>query len=362
MYSVADLLSYRALMRPVLTKKTGIPNAFPPEFFSVTEELLGNQAELVEMPGNRRVAAIAPYMAPPKQVPHLPLAERPLTLLHSIEEMAFRDEFIRVLRAWDDYKPQQPRAILEIKRQGEGFVARQDNLQVASLTQFLATGKNYYDANNNLLPTPPPAGTGLVVDQGVPAANQGQLGGVISQSWADPTCDIVSQINAIKQQAVLLTGYPLEYVFYGINIPKYFANNNSIKGLWNFNQAKNEEYLTTGVMPKTMLDLKWVPAFNQFFEDANGVNQLLFPADQATFTPQINEDTYAFYRGSYPVPSTFGPLGDAEAMLKSWTEVTGRFRYAYMVPGRPGIMDVMGDTWLFRFKVPQSYFLADVTP
>ncbi len=359
-YNVNDLLSYVPLMAPVETVKTGIPNVLPPEFFTLTEDIPGHVAEVVEMPGTRRTARVAPYGSPPRLVDKIDLSVRPLTLLHTIEEMSFRDELFRWLRNWDQYQPMQMRAKDEIARQGAQFAARQDNLDVAVVTSMLANGIAWFDGNGEVLPSA--TGAKLTVDQGIPAANKNQLGGIISASWATAATNIVNQINAIKVQAAKTTGYKLKYAFYGANIPGYFAANDSIKPLWQYNQAFNNSYLNTGVMPPQMLELIWIPAQLAFFTDSTGTDQSIFPADQVTFTPDINAMTYAYLRGSYPVPKGFTWGATAENILSSFDEVFGRFRYAYGRVNPSGIVDTMGNTFMPRLKVPAAYFLADTTP
>jgi hypothetical protein len=251
---------------------------------------------VVELPGTRRVSRLAPYGAPPRQVEHIGLNERTLTLLHTIEELKFRDELFRIFRQWDNYVPQQDRFKDEIARQGAQFVARMDNLDVAVVVSFLANGIAWFDGDNNLLPSS--SGAKLTVDQLVPANNKNQLNGLIAASWATTSTDIVGQITAIKNQSVINTGYRLKYAFYGVNIPGYFAKNDSIKGLWQFNQASNANYQNTGRMPPEMLELMWIPAYPSFFEDQAGTTQNLFPADGVTFFPEIDRMTYTYLRGS----------------------------------------------------------------
>lgn len=359
-FSAVDLLSYVPLMKPIETVKTGIPNVLPPEFFSTTEDIPGHVAEVVQIPGTRKVARVAPYGTPPRLVDKVDLSIKPLVLLHTIEEMNFRDELFRWLRQWDQYQPMQQRAVDEIARQGAQFVARMDNLDVAVVTSMLANGIAWFDGNGNLLPTS--SGAKLTVDQGIPANNKNQLNGIISASWATAATDIVSQVNAIKTAAAQTTGYKLKYAIYGKNIPGYLAKNDVIKPLWQYNQAFNQSYLTTGNAPREMLDLIWIPAYTSFYEDDTGTVRELFPADQVTFTPEINSMTYAYMRGSYPVPKGFTFGGSAENILSSFTDVYGRFRYAYAKVNPSGIVDTMGNTFMPYLKVPAAYFQADVTP
>lgn len=357
MYSVLDLLSYVPLTEAVETQRTGIPKVLPAEFWTTTEDVSGDKARLVEYQGTRRVARVAPYGAPPRQVEHLPLSDRAVILLHTIEEIGFRDELIRILREWEDYKPQQQFAMREIARQGEGFRQRFENLEVAAVQKTIADGRLYFDADGNLLPTS--SGAKLTVDQQVPAGNRVTAGA----SWATAGTDIIGDVNARKKAQVQAGGPPFKYAIYGQNIPGYLANNTGISRLWAFNLAYQNQYLQTGIAPKEMLELIWIPAQSAFWEDQTGTVQEIFPADQVTFTPEINSSTWTLYRGSKLVPTQWGPFPDAVAALRSMAEVFGRGRYAKIPPENPSqIVDVGFDTFLPRIKQPNWWLFYDTTP
>jgi hypothetical protein len=356
-YSVSQLLEWVPLTEAVETVKTGIPKVLPPEFWTLTEDVSGYKARLVEYQGTRRVARVTPYGSPPRQVEHLPLGDRPVILLHTNEEIAFRDELVRILREWDEYKPQQKFAVQEIARQGEGFRQRFENLEIAAVTKTVADGRLYFDADGNLLPTS--SGADLTVDQLIPSGNRL----TVSNSWATAATDIVTYINTLKNTAVQTTGYPLKYAIYGQNIPGYFNNNTSIQNYWWRNQQFSNDWLNTGRVPERMLELIWVPAQQAFWEDQTGTVQSIFPADQVTFTPEITAATWTFYRGSKLVPTQTGPFPDAEAAIRSTQEVFGRGRYAKIPLEEPTkIIDVGFDTFLPRIKQPSAWFFVDTTP
>jgi hypothetical protein len=355
-YGVPDILSYVPLTEAVETVKTGIPKILPSEFWTTTEDVPGNQARLIEYQGTRRVARVAPYGSPPRQVEHLTLSDRPLVLLHSIEEIAFRDELLRILREWEDYKPQQQFALREVARQGEGLRQRFENLEIAAVQKTVADGILYFDGDGNLLPSS--SGYKLDVDQGVPSGNRL----TVSNSWATASTDIIGYINALKTTAVQTTGFPLKYAIYGQNIPGYLANNTNLKTLWAYNLPYQNQYLETARAPKEMLELIWVPAQSAFWEDQTGTVQTIFPADQVTFTPEINASTWTMYRGSKLVPTQFGPLPSGEAALRSFSEVFGRGRYAYIPQNVASIVDVGFDTFLPRIKNGAAWFFLDTTP
>ncbi|MBA4192474.1 MAG: hypothetical protein C0467_31280, partial [Planctomycetaceae bacterium] len=133
--------------------------------------------------------------------------------------------------------------------------------------------------------------------------------------------------------------------------------------IWDFQQEFANYYANTGQIKPGFLGFEWVPASEAYFQDSTGTNQFPFPADQITFMPELTKATYTFYRGSKRIPTQFGPLADGAAALKSFSEVFGRGRYAYIpMGGTYRIIDVAFTTFLSRFKVPGAVYLLDCTP
>lgn len=365
-YSVQDILSWVPLTEAVEVVRTGIPKVLPPEFWNTTENVSGVNARLIEFSGTRKTAKISPYGAPARQAEKVSLSDRGVILLSSREEVAFRDELLRILREWEDYKPQQQFAMREIAHQGEQFRQRFENLEVAAVSQTVANGGVlYFDADGNLLPTS--SGAALTVDQGVPAGNKGGLdvfggGNIIAASWATSSTNIAQHVFNLQAAAVKKTGFPLKYAFYGANVPGYMSNNDSLKYFWARNQTYNQEYLEKNLVPEKFLDLIWLPANQAFFEDQDGTIQGIFPADGVTFCPEVTKATYTLYRGSELVPTQFGPVADAVAALKSTTEVFGRGRYAKIKDNPVEIIDIGFTHFLPRLKQPAAWFFADTTP
>lgn len=359
-YNALDLLSWTNLMRPVELVKTGIPRVLPAEFWTVTEEVMGDRAKVVEYTGTRRVARVNPYGSPARLVEKVGVSDRNVILLNSTEEMQYTDELYRVLRQWGSYAPQQKWAMDQIAQQGELFVQRQTNLETAAVTAMLANGVLWFDSSGNLLSSS--SGASLTVDYQIPANNKNQLNGLIAADWSTTTTDIVGQINAIKVRAVQTTGYPLRYAFYGQNIPGYFNKNTSIQNYWWRNPQFSASYLDTGRMPPGMLELEWVPVQNAFYEDSSGSVVQIFGGDTVTFTPDINATTYAMYHGSQFVPTRFDFFPNAEAVHASAREVYGMYRYAKVLDNPYRIVEIDGNTFLPRFKIPNSIYIADVTP
>lgn len=368
-YSVESLLGWRHLTNTVNVVKSGIPQVVPSQFFSIKETVPADKARYVETLGQRKLARKVPYGSPGKQAGKLSLNQRDVNLMAFGEVMPFDNELFTIFRKWDEYAPQQKFAMNQLEYQGEGFRALFDNARYATLHSFLAFGACYFDTDGNLLDSS--SGADLTVTQDIPAVNTGTVTDVdgstqiVTASWATATTNIVEQIRNLKALALKRTGEPLKYAFYGKNIAGYVAKNDFAKSYWPF--AKNGEYALqiqhAGKVPEGFMELEWIPMQDAFYVKSDDSYATPFPADQITFFPEINRDTYTLFEGTTMVPSQYGVYGDAKSALNSLKEVTGMGRFAYVeIGGATKIMDVAFDLHLSRFKKPSSVFILDSTP
>lgn len=358
--SPEEILNYLPLSTAVESIKTGIPKVLPDAFWTTTERVVGDKANYIQYKGTRQVARLTPYGAPPVQTKKVDISDKSIKLLHANEKMPFSQELFRVFRAWAKYEPQQMFAMQQIEYQALQFKQRFDNLRLAAVTSMMANGKLWFDASGNLLPTS--SGADLTIDYGVPANNTGQLNGLISASWATTTTDIVTQVNGIKRAAVQATGYPITTAYYGKNIPGYLSTNAATQQFLSRNSVRNEQFLATGEIPDGVLGLRWVPVQNAFWADSTDAVQTIFGDDAVTFAPDISPSVYCLFEGSYLVPSSFGMFGDGMAALDSLAEVYGMGRYAFLDTPPVQIFDVAFDTFMPMLRVPEAFFMADVTP
>ncbi|MBA4192222.1 MAG: hypothetical protein C0467_29995, partial [Planctomycetaceae bacterium] len=188
MGSINSVLSYAPMTEAVQTVKGGLPRVLPDAFWSLTENVPGTKARVIEFSGQRQVARVSPAGSPPRPRGKLTLNDKAIILLSSTEEMEFDEELANIFQQWEAYTPQQDWAAKQVDYQAEGFRQLFENLETASVLLNVATAVNYFDADGSLLPTS--SGATLTVDQGVPAANKGQLGGLLDFSFADHTKDI----------------------------------------------------------------------------------------------------------------------------------------------------------------------------
>lgn len=359
-YSIEEILGYVPLTAAVEKVKMGVPRKLPDAFYrrNPADRVLGDKARLINYRGTRKNARIAPYGSPPRQIVQLARESQDVRLLHTIENLPFQQELFMQLRQLDNYVVQKM-AEDEIAFQAIGAMTRQTNLESSAVHVMLANGKLWFDTEGNLLATS--SGADLEIDYGVPANNLNQLNALIAASWATASTDIPKQVNNIKMTAVQTTGYPLETALYGKNIMSYLLNNDFMKYYLARNPRLNDQWLSSNQIPDGVLDLKWVPMQDVFFEDASGTVTEIFDADRVTFCPAVTPVTYSIYEGSYPVPKTLALAQDVQAMLANFEIKYGPFGFAMMNPPSQ-IIGVYGDTFLPRLKVPEAFFFADVTP
>jgi hypothetical protein len=108
--------------------------------------------------------------------------------------------------------------------------------------------------------------------------------------------------------------------------------------------------------------MTWVPAYDAFFEDQNGVLQSLVGDDQVVFTPEPTPDWIGWLEGTYPVPTGVGTVSTdgATALRNSVTTAAGMFAYGLISTDPVTIKMVAGDTFLPVLKVPKAIFQATV--
>ncbi|MBA4187584.1 MAG: hypothetical protein C0467_06150, partial [Planctomycetaceae bacterium] len=188
MASINTVLGYTPLTEAVQVIADGLPKVLPEQFWSLTEDVPGTKARLIEFNGQRQTARISPAGSPPRPRGKLTLGDKALVLMSAMEEMEFDEELCNIFQNWEAYTPQQDWSMRQVAYQGEGFRRLFENLEIASVLLNVALGLNYFDGDGNLLPTS--SGATLTVDQGIPAANKGQLNGLLDFSFADKTKDI----------------------------------------------------------------------------------------------------------------------------------------------------------------------------
>ena len=374
--SLQDVLGGPNLCGVIQGTTTGIANAFPPGFYQVDKTVDRDTGTYTRVTGTRTTARMAAYGSPSQHRSLKGIEAVPVKLIHTVESILLPVSDYMNLLQYDDAAT-QARGIQEVTRQVRAFRANFDNLRVAALTSLLFKGAIYSDGRGNLLPTAAGARTLAAFD--VPPAHTGQLdplgtgAAILSTSWDDPAADVDRQLLDLRQAAARVSGYPLRYAFYGKNVPAHLTNNAKLANYFAHgvtttagDGAAATAYLSTAEVPSPLLGFTWRPAYDAFFEDADGVLQPLVGDNQIAFTPEPTPDWIGWLEGTYPVPTTVGTAAGgatadaAQSLRAGVTTAAGLFAYGVLSTDPVTVKMVAGDTFLPVLKVPKAVFIATV--
>ena len=373
--TLQDILASRNLIGRVVDVVNGVPEKIlPPAFATATRTTEGNRGEYLRVAGTRQVATVCRYGAPAFNIAPAGIGHTPVTLLHSFEDfMHDPTTLLLLIEESGTGLVRQQMAKETINRQLDIFGQRFKNLRISSIFSALATGGVGFDAKGNLLP--PDSTTALInsgaawaVNYGVPVGNTGTLNpfgqGPLLTNWVynpntNPSPNILNQLLGVHEAAVELTGFPLEYAFYGKNIPRYIANDPVLQSIIR-GSSKVAEQTLTSIIPDSVGGFKWIQANTAHYYDQNGVKQKWVGDNTIIFTPAPSEEWWEVIEGTYPVPRSIQMASDMQAVLGNIQQVAGPFSYAQITTNPVSLQHFAGDTFLPILKNPNVIFIAQV--
>lgn len=356
--SLQDLMGYVPLCGLIQATTPGIPDVLPPGFKNIKKTVICDSARYTKLFGNRQTARFGVYGSPGQNIAMAELDVVDVKLFHTIETLQLDQKTFRSLRSNLDYE--RDAAYEQVAYQIKYAKQRYDNLRIGTTISGLINGTIYRNANGDLLPTSSGSVSYLNYDYKFDANNQNQINGIISAPWTNQNTDIPGQIRKLQQQALKKTGYRLKYAFYGVDVPSMLTNNSYVVEYMARNQIKNNEFLEDAELPN-LFGLTWIPIYEGFFNDANGVDQTLMPANKVVFTPEVSSDWFEMLEGTYAVPTTVNIQTDAEVAMKSMKDIPGMFSFGWMTPPGNTINQTMGDTMFPNIKVQNAVFQAVVS-
>jgi hypothetical protein len=358
--TLQNILGAKRLNGIIQAVMGGVPDILPAGFWaspSNTETTDGNQGHYLRVEGTRQAASLVHYGSPSKRRAMKGVAEVPVTLLHTFENMNVKPSTLNNLLA-EGNETLQKLGAASIAREVGNFGQLFKNLRISALYSALVNGAIYFDGEGNLLPTS--SGAKVTVDFQIPATHKNQLNSIIGASWGTAGTDIIGDLEAVKKAARVDWGGELKYAFYGENVPGYLAANTVIKSLYGASPAASEQALRGKIAD--VGGLIWLPIYGAFFNDADGSNQSWGIGDTVVFTPEPDPTWLAWLEGTYPIPTELSLNADASAALNSLTPAQGSFSYATVSVDPPGITQYSGDTFLPIIKAVNAIFIADVVP
>ena len=378
---LAQVLGAKNIIGVIQKVKPGLrEKILPPQLLTPSRKVSGNYGTYHVTVGERRAARVTNYGAPAQTYEPTGVSEKAVNFLHAFQDMPITPS--AMMNLLDEGNENRQRIGMEtLGRQTGDFALTFRNLRVAAISMMLANGKIMTDGLGRL--TTDSTKVARTLDFGIPSTNTGQLpiprynssgkvtnSPIINASWATTSTSILSQINALKQAAVLLTGFPIEHAFCGINVKQYLFDNTEYKDYLKRNQAA-QEALVKNVIPPGLADVQWHEMYESFYSQdlpnpgaALSANAALpiFGADTVVFTPGFDEPWYELIEGSFPIPGDAIMGKDAMELMESLEEAYGHFGFAKMGTDKQpsSIVEYQGDTFLPVILVPYSVFIATV--
>jgi hypothetical protein len=216
-----------------------------------------------------------------------------------------------------------------------------DNLKTALVHSAFANDAIYIDSGGNLLPNSTGAvGGGFKFNSLYAGANSltktsywpGLPTGVASNlvgDWSSTSFDIPTSIRSMQKGYRFTSNYRPMTIMYGKNIPAYFYNNTALQTYMSRQPAINQEMLLTNEIPKGMLDINWVPAYDAYFTDKTGTPQGWWADNQITIIPDVNLNWYENFECSLPCPKGMvnTVAGDWDSFISGCPPVKGYSSY-----------------------------------
>lgn len=364
-YNLQSILGYQTLMGIIQKVRSGVPNPFGEEWFKTNKQCIGDSGVYTQVTGTRQVARVVAYGSPALARQLRNVAVLPIKLIHTLEKLPLDPLVLQQLRNYDNYNMQQL-GKQELTRQTAEFARLGQNLRIVATALVLANGRLGADSGGNLLPDSSFGTAYYQMTFGVPAANTGNLSAIISGagSWKLNSTDIPGILRQLKQLAIQTTGYELKDIWYGINIPSYITQNNYVIDYLARNPTERAEFLNSAEVG-SLFGFTWHPVYTSLWDtstdSSTNTYQYTWGNDNITLTPEVSADWWEWAEGSYMVPTSLNIASNAESALNNFRQVFGPFAYGMITLDPPGIVEVMGDTFLPVLKNGAAIFQANVT-
>lgn len=353
-YALEQLLGYVALGKPIEKVKNALPDPLP-EFSKIKgAPALADKKRFMTFRGSKKTSRRTEYDAPHVRGTNTPVGEVDVVCITSKEVLPVPGSTLLQLRSMDKYQADMGKDWLALTTRN--FTTNFDNLRKAQRFMMLATGTTYFDADGNLLPDSSGAlatGAGSI-DIGVAATHKNQANGIIDLGWDNSQANIPLHIAKLQQQQAFQTGFDIEYALYSQELPGYFATNDWCAEYLSRHEKFRSAFIdngSDGALPDGLFGIKkWIPTHKAHYQDYNGTNRQIFPANSLVLCPAPSSDWCEEVEGTTLIPTTFNATADMAAALS--TAIAKQGMYGYGLPRHDpfGVSLYMGDVFLFFIK------------
>lgn len=366
--TIEQLIGLPALLGLMNETTSGLPDPLPEEFEGGEgRKVVGNSARLFIGYGQRKTPKAVKYGAPSVNAGLEALASKDVILLSFFESQPIDPLTFQRLHDFDNYNMQQMGAG-EVARQVGLFKEKYDNARKVAKWSCFRSGAIYLDSNGNLLPNSSGAAADWTLDFGVAAGHQTRLdydggGNIIADLWSDTTnANIPAHIENLQVASARESGLEVEHAMYGSLVPGYIRKNTFCQNFLQYDPGMYRTFNRSTTIPDGFLGLKWHPMQKAFFENSSEANVSMWDADKVTFTPAPKKGGWwEKIVGSQIVPNTIDiqnrTMTDIQSSAK---QVFGQFAYSRYVADPVGLLNYMGDNFVYAIRNPKAVWIATI--
>lgn len=280
-------------------------------------------------------------------------------LLRQFDMLPLSTDALHAMRDMDS-EVVNVKAVQALEIQLEEMANLQQNFQEVALAHILTFNRLNFNADNELLLPSVHATTGVISDDaatsvtadfGIPNANRGDLGGIVSALWSTAATRIDTQLDALKR-AARVAGLPVPTDITVNGQKKSVLRSNTEFRAWAVNHQLRIDQVLSGEGIKDLWGFNW-HFVDSTYTDISGTVRDVVPATSAVITAPMNGRWVKRFNGSELV-NLKGQLAFANAQqaLESLDNVYGKFAYARLSENPAQVQAFAGNNWGVGFAAP----------
>lgn len=381
--AIADLLDARFTTNSYHQRtNSSVPtNHLLDMFGGVAEDVFGDTVEMKIFPSTNVPAPTNRFGGQAKVLGQEGGKKRYVSPVHAYNELPV-GVMTSMYLEMDDRPEVQQLGKDEIARQMKGFRGRHNLLRTVSLAKSIFDGKIYRNVDGAITETEVFAsgtidlefnGTtnGGKIDRANFSNFQNGTGDVIDKKWSDPTTDILTQIDDLKELAEHTGQEVFTDIIVHPRVKRYLRNNTGIKDWVKANLGQRADTVLKGDIWTDIGGVNW-HFFGGTYKYQDPVTGLFttyttVPANKAAFCPPIERDGwFRAINGCFPVGTKSGNLGmisgeESSASLSGSNQIVyGDFFYLFQ-DDNPGVLKIRGGTtFLYYFANPDCLWVPTI--
>lgn len=351
-----QLFGTNLLSTQITNPSGGLQAGFPTGFLSVTKPVNGNVTSWTVVGDTRDTGTITAYGNPATRRNLQAKSLGKAVLMHTSDQIAIGQEVLNEILTPSGVN--DDRGEMEIARQTSQTALHILNSRVASIVSMLA-GTGVYVSDKGQIVDSTYSGAVQHVDFGIPAANTGNLGGIITAKWDIAATAIATQFENIQRQRIINGTPPLRYCGYGPGVMDALLNNTIVAKMLTANNVRVD---TSTQVIEGLFGMIWYPLTGNFLK-STAAGAFVNPfAKKVVMHPQPTRDWYEMQEGSYVLAGsgTAAFENNASEIAKSLVKVQGAYSIAKWETNPMSIVQTYGDTWLPVMYQPSAIYIPTV--